>query len=133
MIVDASVALKWVLDEDESEAAIALLTHNALAAPDLLWIECANVLWVKARRGLITAQGARAALAAIDAAPIRSLQTRPLALVAQAIALDLGQTAYDCLYLAAALSERTQLVTADTAFAQVARAHPVYLGAILAL
>ena len=44
IIVDASVALKWVLDEDDSHLARALAERN-LAAPDLLWSECANGLW----------------------------------------------------------------------------------------
>ena len=51
VIVDASVALKWVIEEDGSEAAGALLLEEPLAAPDLLIVECANVLWAKARRG----------------------------------------------------------------------------------
>ena len=68
-VIDASVALKWVLAEDASDRALALLAKDALAAPELFWIECANVLWAKARRGQINGAQARAALAAIDAAP----------------------------------------------------------------
>ena len=59
-VIDASVALKWVIEEDDSETAIALLTQDALAAPDLLVIECGNVLWAKARRGLLRREQARA-------------------------------------------------------------------------
>ena len=44
VVVDASVALKWVIEEDGSEAAQALVVRHPLAAPDLLMIECANVL-----------------------------------------------------------------------------------------
>ena len=50
VVVDASVALKWVIQEDGSEAAEALLRQEPLLAPDLLIVECANVLWVKTRR-----------------------------------------------------------------------------------
>jgi predicted nucleic acid-binding protein len=49
-VVDASVALKWVIDEDGSEAAGALLLEEPLAAPDLLMVECANVLWTRGAR-----------------------------------------------------------------------------------
>ncbi len=51
VIVDASIALKWVIEEDGSDAAGALLLEQLLAAPVLLTIECANGLWAKARRG----------------------------------------------------------------------------------
>jgi predicted nucleic acid-binding protein len=65
VIVDASVALKWVLEEDGSDHASALLAEQPLAAPDLLVVECANVLWAKARRRVLTRDLAGAALAAI--------------------------------------------------------------------
>ena len=47
-VIDTSVALKWVIDEDGSEAARELLLGEALAASDLIIVECANVLWAKA-------------------------------------------------------------------------------------
>jgi predicted nucleic acid-binding protein len=126
LVVDASVALKWVIEEDASDAARALLASEVLAAPDLLFIECANVLWAKTRRAQISPAEATAAFAALEATPIRSIPTRVHAAAAQAIALELDQTAYDSLYLAVALSERAVLVTADRAFARAAGAHPVY-------
>ena len=70
VVVDASVALKWVIEEDGSEAAGALLLEEPLAAPDLLMVECANVLWAKARRRVLTRDLACAALAALQAAPV---------------------------------------------------------------
>jgi predicted nucleic acid-binding protein len=130
VIVDASVALKWVIDEEGADAARQLVIDEVLAAPDLLFIDCANVLWAKARRGQITPADARAAMAAIESAPIRAVAIRPYAAAAQAIALELDQTAYDGLYLAVALAERATLITADVAFARTALAHPVYHGAI---
>lgn len=133
IIVDASVALKWAVPEEGSDRARGLLEHEVLAAPDLMWTECANVLWVKARRGQITRDAATAALAAIDAAPIRWLGGRDYVKAAQIIAFELDQTAYDCLYLATALAERAILVTADETFARVALAHPVYGASIRAL
>jgi len=133
VIVDASVALKWVLQEHDSDRAMALLANEALASPELFWAECANVLWVKARRGQINAAHARAAFAAIDAAPVSVVAGRALAAAAHAIAFELDQSAYDCLYLAAALAERCAFVTADEAFARAALAHPVYAGSVRGL
>lgn len=129
-VIDASVGLKWVLTEEGSDRALALLANEPLAAPELFWVECANVLWVKARRGQITTADARAAFDAIAAAPVALLPSHTLASAAQAIAFDLDQTAYDCLYLAAALSARKTLITADAAFANAARAHPVYAASV---
>jgi predicted nucleic acid-binding protein len=126
IVVDASVALKWVIEEDGSELARRLVVEETLLAPDLLFIECANVLWVKAKRGLISSEVARLALSAIEATPIRAIPVQPLAAAALAIALELAQSAYDSLYLAVAMAERATFVTADMSFARAALGHPVY-------
>lgn len=130
VVVDASVALKWVLSEDGTDRARALITRSPLAAPDLLWIECTNVLRVKARRGQITARDARAACAAIAATPIRVVRAERLVADALDIALELEHAAYACLYLAAALAERCVLVTADATFATKAAARVRFAGTV---
>jgi predicted nucleic acid-binding protein len=126
VVVDASVALKWVIEEDGSATARALVEDEELVAPDLIFIECANALWTKVRRNQIARSDAIAAFAAIEAAPISSVASRAHVASAQSIAFELEQTAYDSLYLAVALAERSILVTADEAFARAALAHPVY-------
>ncbi len=130
VIVDASVALKWVIEEDGSDAARSLIENEELAAPDLIFIECANALWAKVRRKQIDRSDAMAAFAAIEAAPISNISSRAHVAGAQAIAFEIEQTAYDSLYLAVALAERAQLVTADEAFARAALAHPIYRNAV---
>ena len=43
-VIDASVAAKWLLPEDGSDQASALL-GDALLVPDLLFAELANIFW----------------------------------------------------------------------------------------
>jgi len=130
VVVDASVALKWVIEEDGSQAAQALIAEHPLAAPDLLAVECANVLWAKARRGILSRDLARTALDAILATPVRLLPSAPYAAAAQTIAFDLDQTAYDSLYLAVALADHATFITADESFAAAASRHGVYASSV---
>ena len=50
VVVDASVVLKCVVTEEDSEAALLLLANHDIAAPDFLLIECRNALLTKLRR-----------------------------------------------------------------------------------
>lgn len=130
IVVDASVAIKWVLEEDGSGAARRLLAEEFLMAPDFLNIECANILWAAARRGRISPERATTALAGMQALPVQLLPTGNYAGAAQALALELGHPVYDCLYLAVALAQRAMLVTADRAFAEVVTHHGLHSYAV---
>jgi antitoxin FitA len=47
-VVDASVVIKWFVDEVHAEAARRLPEDQyELFAPDLLWLEYGNILWKK--------------------------------------------------------------------------------------
>ncbi|HTX50164.1 MAG TPA: type II toxin-antitoxin system VapC family toxin [Caulobacteraceae bacterium] len=133
LIVDASVAVKWLLLEDGTEAAKRLIADELLAAPDLLFIECANVLRTKRRRGLLSAEDVAEAFIVLESVPLRGVPIRPHVSAAHTIASELDCSAYDALYLAVALAERSLLVTADAKFARAVSAHPVYRSSLMRL
>lgn len=112
IVIDNSVAVKWVVAEEGSDAATALYGED-LTAPDLLAIEFANVLRTKVAKSEILPQQARHALQFLGL-PLPSLEPSP-PLIARAldIAIDLGHSVYDCVYLALAERNEAQLVTAD--------------------
>lgn len=114
LVVDASVLLKWVIEERGTSEALALRKHR-LFAPDLIVAECANVFWKKVRRGEMGAEEAVMAAQLLERADIDLLPTRRLWSVATRWAVDLDHPAYDCIYLAAAASLSCPLVTADAA------------------
>lgn len=124
-VVDASVALKWVLDEPGSDAAAALLDGRRLYAPQLLMIEVANALWVATRRGSISVNDAEDALALVTAMPFRAW-LREVNLVGDALKLArlLDHPVYDCCYLALAMAAGVPVVTADRRFVAAAARHP---------
>ena len=119
VVVDASVAVKWVLDEPGSEAAAAL-RDQPLLAPSLLLAECANALWVRQRRGELTAEEVTARLAGLLVAPVVLVPLEELVEPGIELAIELGLTVYDSLYLALALRGGHSLVTADRRIVEAA-------------
>jgi predicted nucleic acid-binding protein len=121
-VVDASVAIKWFVDEHDSDEATRLLQHP-LAAPDLLAAECANILWKKVVRAELSLNEAEVIALALQGAAITLHSTRSYLANATRIACDLGLAAYDCFYLALAEKLRQPLVTADMKLVNTVRAH----------
>jgi predicted nucleic acid-binding protein len=115
IVVDASVALKWVLNESGQEDAEALLDQD-LIAPSLWLLEAANVLWRLSRRGDLSAEAAKARLSELYNAPVATGALEDDLPAAADLANTLGHPVYDCLYLAMAIRETTYLVTADRRF-----------------
>ena len=129
LVIDASVALKWVLDEPGGAEAEALL-DEALIAPGLWLIEAANALWKRAGRGEIRPDEAAERLQALLNAPVATPRAEDDLASALSLASQLAHPVYDCLYLALAIREDTQVVTADTRFFAVAERHAVSRGRV---
>ncbi len=118
-VLDASVGLKTVLPETDSEKAILLRDQfivgvHELLAPDTYPVEIAHGLTKAGRRGVIP-------VADVPAKILDVLRNAPalhpyLPLLPRAV--DIANQArigvYDCLYVALAEQESCELVTADT-------------------
>ena len=114
VVVDASVVIKWFVDEVHAESARRLQKDRyELMAPDLLWVECGNILWKKVGRKELTAEEARWIRNGLEQQPIDTLSTSVVLEPALEVALETGRTVYDACYLAVALLSGTELVTAD--------------------
>jgi predicted nucleic acid-binding protein len=119
-VVDASVAVKWVVREPGSDRA-RLLSQARLEAPDLLPVECANILWKKVRLGDLTRQGAAARLDVLLRAPLMLTASRELLDSALRLSFELNHPVYDCVYVALALLRKIPLITADQKLAVAIR------------
>jgi predicted nucleic acid-binding protein len=122
LVIDASVAIRWLTGEPGSEAAIALL-ERPLHAPDLLCAECSNALWKKVARHEISAPEAEVLAATLQAAGITLHAMRHLLAPATQLACALEQPAYACFYLALARTLGFPLVTADDRLIRTVRDH----------
>ena len=123
VVVDANIAVKWVVEEHDSAEAVSLYrewTERAelLIAPPIFRPEVTNVLHQKIRRGELGLGTAIEALDAIcDAVSVREPASLYMDALSIAQALEVGAT-YDPLYLALAEAERCNLWTADRGFVQ---------------
>jgi predicted nucleic acid-binding protein len=114
VIVDASVAIKWAVDEDGHTDAVALIeSGHEFLVPDFLLLEVGNALWKKVRRLEISSEQAVAALGAVSDTLSGLVHSWTLADRALAIGIEIDHPIYDCVYLAAAEEYGAKLVTAD--------------------
>lgn len=117
LVVDASVAVKFVLRETGTEAARHLLAiPDPLIAPDWLLAEAASAMWKKVKRSELLAVHAERNLELLPEFFERLHPSRSLVTDAFAWSLRLRHPVYDCVYLALALREDCRIVTADEKF-----------------
>jgi predicted nucleic acid-binding protein len=112
-VVDASVAAKWVLDEDHSAQAARLLSLPALYAPAHWLAETLHALSTMVLRGELTPEQAKERAGVLLLAPVRVLPLAGLAQSALSIAVAARLSGYDALYVALAHLRGIPLVTAD--------------------
>lgn len=114
LVVDASVAAKWVLEEDGSDRAAALrATGDDLIAPSLIVAEIGNAIWKRAVWKELSTRDAVQAMQSATDMFTRLIAPTELAPRATEIAIELRHPLYDCFYLALAEREPCALITVD--------------------
>ena len=140
VVVAASVAVKWYLQEERGELtdrAIELRNKyekNELqfVVPDLFYVEVASAIWKAVRGGRIPRDSGNQALLLLTQREFATVPSLKLLDQAFKIAADHGRSVYDSLYVALAVQTKSQLITADESLANsLAARFPVkWLGAI---
>ncbi len=125
IILDASVALSWLLPGEES-ARTLLLKKKAVDNPDwqlftppVFWCEIANTLWVAVKRKRINEMNARDALNALMDFDISVRPTDPLEDLV--ISIEENIAVYDSSYLSIAKNLNAELWTLDKAMTKLAK------------
>src|SRR2546426_9522564 len=117
-VLDASVALKWVLPEPDAPKALKLRANfqiavHELLAPDVFPIEIGHALTRAERQKRISPPAGWGIWLGIMAEAPALHASIPLMPRAYAISSAVRVGIYDCLYVALSERESCQLVTAD--------------------
>ena len=126
VVVDASLAVKWLVEEDDSDTAHAALQFWVAQditriAPYLMPFEVANVLHRRVLRGELNAGDSLRMMALLLESSLELHQPPEIHVRALQLASQLKQNAaYDAHYLALAESLGCELWTADERFYRAA-------------
>lgn len=124
VVIDASVAVKWIVVEPRHEIALDLLSDGIVRhAPDLILSEVANALRKKHQLGHVSAAQAHAGFDDIPAY-FRDLAP-PSKTIHEAfqLGIDFNHATMDCVYLALARQIGGILITDDEKFVAKCRLH----------
>jgi predicted nucleic acid-binding protein len=112
IVVDSSVALQWFVSEPQNGAAEELFGDD-LAAPDIIFVEVANVLGKRVRAGEMPLAVAQESLEFLSTHITVIEPSRPLLQHALALSVALKHPVYDCTFLACAAKLGVTLITRD--------------------
>ncbi len=130
-VVDASVALAWILeDEDDPRANRILdrLAEDVALVPRLWHLETRNALITVERRGRLSEREIKERLGTLNSIPIQT-DDEPDFQAAFDLARKHGLPFYDALYLELAKRRDAELATLDRALGRAATAEDVPLSA----
>jgi predicted nucleic acid-binding protein len=113
IVIDASVAVQWVVPEPGYEASASLIRRDDLIAPDLLILEVANAFRRKIAAGEMTQEQAAVGIHRIQQRV--GLRRPDIDLVMRSfdLSVQMRHPIYDCLYLATAEALAATFVTND--------------------
>lgn len=118
LVVDASVAVKWFSREEDHARAVTVANRAShIIAPDFVILETLNVIWKQRRRNELTQAQATEARVLMTNYFDKLVPATALSAQTFSLAAEMDHSVYDCAYLACALAENCQLVTADEKFA----------------
>jgi predicted nucleic acid-binding protein len=117
-VLDASVAVKWVLPEKDSDKALELCdlylkSIHELVAPDSMTIEVAHALTRAERRGILKVGEAVQRLQFVLSNAPLFYSFSPLLMRATELSSQLRIAVSDCIYISLAEREDCDVVTAD--------------------
>ena len=116
-MVDASVAVKWLLPEPNDAEALRLLrARHDLLAPDLLFTEVGSALLKRIHRNEATVAEATRAIEHLGSLGMQIHPALPLLPLALELASRFARSIYDSVYLAVAVLRHCPVVTADRRF-----------------
>ena len=130
VVLDASVAVRWVIEEDGSAEAVILLNQEiGWIAPRLLLTEVASALRRKVADGAVEAalagQALDTLLQAVADGIVHLADDDGIVSQALLLAISLEHKLPDCMYLALAEREGAAIATADVRLARLARGRNV--------
>jgi predicted nucleic acid-binding protein len=133
VVLDASVATKWYVKENDSDRAQQLIDRGLLfLVPDIFFAEVANAIRKQHREdGQLDAESVRLAVDDLLVVGIEPVSSTILLSRAVEIALAIGHSTYDCLYVALAERWNLDFVTADSRFRRKLSGSPWERRAIL--
>ena len=125
IVVDASLAVTWFVEEPGTPIADRLVRNAALEgglwAPELLLLEVTAVLGKRARQGKVASDYPGLSLRRLRRMPIRLIPDAELLDHAVLLSAAVRHPLYDCLYLALAQRLDARLATLDNGLAALAR------------
>jgi predicted nucleic acid-binding protein len=122
-VVDASVAIAWLFEDEvtpETEAVLDRLSDQEAHAPGLWELEIANVVLSAERRGRISEIASAQIMERLRDLPIRINPDNPRLHHLLEVARRYGLTSYDAAYLTLALQLNLPLATLDRDLAAAA-------------